>query len=108
MQLAKINGSGTGWRRNIKIATIYHLMLGKLMLVALHFVSIAINLRFTVIEARKIYSSMLRNRQNTCLVRRAIYPPQSYHFIGGSLQSIHQVKLVPVLPWHVSVQCFMV
>ena len=79
---------------------IYHLMLGKLMLLALHFVSIAINLRFTV--------SMLQNQQNICLVRRAIYPPQSYHFIGGSLQSIHQVRLVPVLPWHVSVQCLMV
>ena len=39
---------------------------------------------------------MLRNQQNTCLVRRAINPPQSYHFIGGSLQSIHQVRLVPV------------
>ena len=24
------------------------------------------------------------------------YPPHSYHFIGGSLQSIHQVRLVPV------------
>ena len=32
----------------------------------------------------------------------------SYHFIGGSLQLIHQVRLVPVLPWHVSVQCLMV
>ena len=40
--------------------------------------------------------SMLRNQQNTCLVRRNIYPPHSYHFIGGSLQSIHQVRLVPV------------
>ena len=78
MQLAKINGSGTGWRRKIKMATIYYLLLGKLMLVALHFVSIAINLRFTVIQARKIYSSMLRNQQNACLVRKSIYPPHSY------------------------------
>ena len=30
------------------------------------------------------------------------------HVTVGSLQSIHQVRLVPVLPWHVSVQCFMV
>ena len=72
MQLAKINESGTGWRRNIKIATIYRLMLGKLMLVALDFVSVSINLRLTAIQAREIYSSMLRNQQNTCLVRRAI------------------------------------
>ena len=27
---------------------------------------------------------MLQNQQDTCLVRRTIYPP--YHFIGGSLQ----------------------
>ena len=108
MQLAKINGSGPGWRRTMKVAIIYQLMLGKLMLVALHFVSIAINLQFTVIQARKIYTSMLRNQQNTCLLRRTIYPSDSYHFIGGSLQSIHQVRLVHALPWHVSGQCLMV
>ena len=90
------------------MAIIYQLMLGKLILVAPHFVSIAINLYFTVIKARKIYLSMLRNQQNTCLLRRTIYPPHSYHFIGGSLQAIHQVRLVPVLPCHVSVQCRMV
>ena len=57
---------------------------------------------------QKIYLSMLRNQQHTCLVRRIIYPPHSYHFIGGSLQAIHQVRLVPVLPWHVSVHCLLV
>ena len=87
---------------------IYHLMLGKLMLVARHFASIAINLQFTAIQARKMYLSMLRNQQNTFLVRRTIYPSHSYHFIGRSLRSIHQVRLVPVLPGHVSVQCLMV
>ena len=25
-------------------------------------------------------------------VRRTIYPPHSYHFIGGSLQAIHQMR----------------
>ena len=108
----------------MKMAIIYHLMLGKLMLVAPHFVSIAINLELKVnnrykmrqygntgkklIQARKIYSSMLRNQQNTCLVKRTIYRPHSYHFIGGSLQLIQQVRLVPLLLWHVSVQCLMV
>ena len=43
MQLGKRNGSGPGWRRKMKMMIVYHLMLGKLMLVALHFVSIAIN-----------------------------------------------------------------
>ena len=44
MQLAKINGGGPGWRRKMKIAIIYQLMVGKLMLVAPHFVSVVINL----------------------------------------------------------------
>ena len=57
---------------------------------------------------QKIYLSMLRNQQHTCLVRRIIYPPHSYHFIGGRLQAILQVQLVPVLPWHVSVLCLLV
>ena len=40
----KNNGSGPGWRRKMKMAIIDHLIFGKLMLVALHFISIAINL----------------------------------------------------------------
>ena len=44
MQVAKINESGPGWNRKMKMAIIYQLMLGKLILVAPHFVSIAINL----------------------------------------------------------------
>ena len=44
MQLEEINGSGPGCRRKMKMVIIYHLMLGKLMLVALHFGSIAVNL----------------------------------------------------------------
>ena len=49
MQLAKINESGPGWSRKMKMAIIYQLILGKLMLVAPD----------TVIQARKFYSSML-------------------------------------------------
>ena len=30
MQIAKINGSDSGWRRKMKMAIIYHCMLGKL------------------------------------------------------------------------------
>ena len=59
-------------------------------------------------QARKIYLSMLQNQQYTGLARRIIYPPHSYHFIGGNPQVIHQVRLVPVLPWHMSAQCLMV
>ena len=44
MQLAKINESGPGWRKKMKMAIIYQLMLGKLMLVAPDFVSITTNL----------------------------------------------------------------
>ena len=44
MQLVEINGYGPSWRRKMKMVIIYHLMLEKLMLVAPHFVSIAINL----------------------------------------------------------------
>ena len=44
MQLAKINESGHGWRRKMKMTIIYNHMLGKLMFVTLHFVSIAVNL----------------------------------------------------------------
>ena len=40
----KNNGSGPGWRRKMKMAIIDHLIFEKLMLVALHFISIAINL----------------------------------------------------------------
>ena len=46
MQLAKINGSGPGWKRKIEkeMAIICQLTKEKLMLVAPHFASIAINL----------------------------------------------------------------
>ena len=40
----KNNGSDPGWRRKMKMAIIDQLIFGKLMLVALHFVSIAMNL----------------------------------------------------------------
>ena len=40
----KNNGSGPGWRRKMKMAIIDHLIFGKLMLVALHFIFIAKNL----------------------------------------------------------------
>ena len=40
----KNNGSGPGWRRKMKMVIIDHLIFGKLILVALHFTSIAINL----------------------------------------------------------------
>ena len=58
---------------------------------------------YLVMQARKIYLSMLQSQQNTCLVRRTTYPPHSYHFIEGSLQTIHQVRLGPVTPWHMCV-----
>ena len=61
-----------------------------------------------VVEARKIYLRMLQNQQSTCLAQRTIYPPHSYHFIGENQQAAHQVILVPVLLWPVSVQCLMV
>ena len=44
MPLAKISGSGPGWRGKMKIVVIYQPMLGKLMLVSRHFVCIAIKL----------------------------------------------------------------
>ena len=47
MQLAKINGSGSGRRRRMKMVVIYQLMFWKLMWLALHFVFIAINVWFT-------------------------------------------------------------
>ena len=50
---------------------------------------------------------MLRNQQNTVLVRGFIYPPHSYHLIAGSLQTIHQVRLVTTLPWVVYNECTM-
>ena len=50
-----------------------------------------------VIQERKMYLSIMLNQRNTCLVIKTIYPPYSYFFIGGSLQSIHQ-----------SLQCLMV
>ena len=40
----KNNGSGPGRRRKMKMAIIDHLIFGKLMLVALHFIFIAKNL----------------------------------------------------------------
>ena len=44
MQLAKIDRSGPGWKKKKKMAIIYQLMLEKLLPVAPHFVSVAINL----------------------------------------------------------------
>ena len=40
MQFAKINRKGPGWRLKMEMVIIYQLMLGKLMLLALHFVSL--------------------------------------------------------------------
>ena len=56
-----------------------------------------------VMQGRKIYLSMLQNQRNTCLVRRTTYPRLSYHFVGGRLQAIYQVRLGPVLPRHVCI-----
>ena len=66
MQLAKILGSGPGWRRkDAKDGT-----------------------------KSTEHQSSQKN-----------YPPNTYHFIGGSLQAVHQMILVPALPWPVRVQC---
>ena len=75
MQLAKINGRGPGWRRKTKMAIIYRLMLGKLMLVAPHFVYIA---SYKIKHATKS-TEHLSSKKNYLTTTLDLYAPHSPH-----------------------------
>ena len=86
MQLAKINGGVPGWRRKMKIAIIYQLMVGKLMLVAPHFVSVVINLYSNAGEKDLLnYASYKINRITVSSEELFIH-----HTLTNSLEEAYQ------------------